>query len=312
MPKIEAKDYLGQVAIPEAKKGSYAIEHFKHPANDPLELSSLRTSIVGGQKHGAIMFDHETTWHRLVYDGGVWMTDLPIEQQQHRDCLKRFKGHVLVGGLGLGLAVNWLASRRNVKSVTVVEISPEVITLVSPYIRDPRGIVKVVKGDLLKWLETEGESRKFEKFDWAFYDIWQGDGQTNFFDTVCPLRANSQGLVHDRRVICWNEDVMRGQLFMGLQSRYVTANVTPEPGSNFKPCSIADLAHPKVDTIWLKWSAPFFQQVEEGNVNDGNVQMLAGWYAQEYGRPDFEKLWPGVAKHMGALRNSLKNSKVTT
>lgn len=284
--KIPAADYLDQVSIPIGKSGEYAIEQFSEPAGKKLDTSNLRTSLVGGQQNEPVSYGHITIWHRLVYEGGVWMTDLPIEQQQHRNCLRRMRGHVLVGGLGLGLATNWLAKNEKVKSVTVVEISKEVVELVAPHVRDPRGIVKIVNADLFDYLKDAAGKKRW---DWSFIDIWQSDGEITFFKTVCPLRKLSESLVKDQNVICWNEDVMRGQLYMGLNSRYMG---TQGKFDNFP--TLEEFAHPKDDDIWMKWSARFFQAVESGLINKTNLTTFASVYSQEYGRPHFEELWESM------------------
>jgi hypothetical protein len=290
-------NYLNQVAIPKGKSGSYAIEHFVHPANEPMDFGVMRSALIGGQKVERVTFDAPTTWHRLVYGGGVWMTDLPIEQQQTRDCLKGFSGNVLVGGLGIGLAANWLASRPEVKSVTVIELSKEVIELVEPHLIDPEKKIKVVKADLLKWLKNRPVTKK-TVFDWAFYDIWQSDGEGTFFQTVVPLRKLSVPFVPDERVVCWNEDVMRGQLAFGLHSRYLFATNPPPlpPGSKAVSPSLKDLAHPKEKNIWIDWSVLFFQAVERGAITEANRVDMIQFYAGSYGRPGFEEDWKRATK----------------
>lgn len=298
--KITPEDYLKQVAIPAGKSGEYAVEHFKRPAGEPLDTSNLRTSLVGGQKNDPVVYGHETTWHRLVYGGGTWMTDLPIEQQQHRHCLKPLKGNILIGGLGLGLAANWLAQKPAVKSITVVEKSKEVVRLVANHIRDPRNIVKVVQQDLFKYLE---ENAGKKKFDWAFYDIWQSDSESTFFNTVCPLRKLSEPFVKDTHVICWNEDVMRGQLYMGLQSRYSMTKLAETAKADArlpKLPTLEDLVHPEAGDIWLQWSAPFFRAVESGAVSDANLSLMSSLYAKQYGRPGFEGFWEPISKNRDA------------
>lgn len=275
-------NYLNQVRIPTGKRGSYAIEHFTHPAGEKLDTSNLRTSIIGGQKNEPVVYDNPTTWHRLKYHGGVWMTDLPIEQQQHRNALRDMAGDVLVGGLGIGLAANWLASRPEAKSVTVVEISKEVIALVGPYLIDQGKKIKVVNANLLKWLKNRSAKTVF---DWAFYDIWQSDNESTFFKTVVPLRQLSVPFLDDSRVICWNEDVMRGQLALGLQSRFMCAT------QGVNGTTVKMLAHPDRHDVWIDWSVPFFLAVEEKLVTEKNLQRVVSIYAGTYGRPHFKAAW---------------------
>lgn len=279
---MNAADYLDQVRIPKGESGGYAVEHFRHKAGKPLDTSNMRTSIIGGQVNAPVTYDRDTTWHRLKYKGGVWMTDLPIEQQQHRNALSRMRGDVLVGGLGLGLAANWLAASPEVESVTVVEISKEVVHLVGPHLRDPRGKIRVVRQDLFKYLKGHRIS-----FDWAFYDIWQSDGEGTFFETVCPLRKASIPFVEDSRVVCWNEDVMRGQLAMSLWSRASFTGIPESEGG----LSLKRLAHPEDRSIWMEWSVPFFRAMERGAVTSENLQESIRVYAGGYGRPGFLRRW---------------------
>lgn len=298
---MASNDYLGQVAIPEGTAGVYSVKHFTHPANKPLDTSNARTAIMGGQRNVPVVYPHATTWHQLAYNKGVWMTDLPIEQAQHRIALAPMQGHILVGGLGLGLAANWLAQRPTTQSVTVVEISEEVIQLVAPHVRDPRGIVSVVHADLFDYLkgpqaplrDTKGLCPPKQPFDWAFFDVWQSDGEGTFFNTVCPLRKATAPYLPDSRVVCWNEDVMRGQLYHSLFGRYHALTMGDWPGKQ----PLAKLAHPanKAD-VWVQWAAPFFQAVECGLVTDTNMQQLAAAYAANYGLHNWRLQWAKAIK----------------
>ena len=98
----------GILKIPEGKRGEYAITHKGYPAGTVLSTSNLRTAMMGGHKGNKILFEEESTWHELSYDGGVWMTDLPIEQAQCDAQLggDAISGSVLVGGLGLGYCLD--------------------------------------------------------------------------------------------------------------------------------------------------------------------------------------------------------------
>ena len=96
------------------------------------------------------------------------MSDLPIEQTQHDVALDGFTGSVLVAGLGIGYAANVLAANSDVDDVTIVEISPEVVQLVGPHIRDPDGKVEIVTDDIFNYLHELVEG---DWFDFCFFDI---------------------------------------------------------------------------------------------------------------------------------------------
>jgi len=216
------RNWLSPLNIPEGEIGDYAIKHLLIPAGQKVMLNNFRNQLYGRQKGPhSLIYDVETRWHKLIGPTGTWMTDLPVEQRQMEECLKGVNGRVLVGGLGLGLAASILAKKRTIKEVLVVELSQEVMELVWPHTnkgrwdkRRNRWTSECIVKDLLAFLLEFDE----EPFDYAFYDIWQSDSETTFFDVVLPLLQLSKNKVK-HPPICWNETVMRGQLFSSIQTR---------------------------------------------------------------------------------------------
>lgn len=302
------KPWEGVVKIPAGKVGDYEIMHFTRPAGE-VERANLRTAFCGGQADPPLVFDHETKWHRLSYSGGTWMTDLPIEQIQHDKELEpvlRDGGSVLVGGLGVGYAANVLAACELIERIVIVEISPEVISLVGPHLIDPEGKIEIVNADLFEFLKKNNEDTQ-EQFDWGFYDIWQSDSEGTFHQTVCPLRDLSQDWIGE--VICWNENVMRGQLALALQSRLLMLQLAQLPnGTGGVVVQSLDELSVEKGTIWHDWAVPFFQAVRDKVVpgltvgEDGVVCMsedfmtAAGAYAGTYGHSGWKLWWEGVRR----------------
>jgi len=281
----------GIVKIPAGRVGTYAIEHFTYAQGKPVPRSSPRTALLGGQGDPPLVFDQKTTWHQLTYQGGVWMTDLPIEQVQHDQHLVEMEGAVLVGGLGLGYAANVLAARQEVERVVVVEVSPEVVELVSPHLVDPEGKVEVVTRDLFQYLrDAPGE-----EFDWGFFDIWQSDGEGTLHSTVVPLRqlAEQQGCLDDDRLVCWNENVMRGQLIMQLQARLIMSLACRSRHQT----PIQDLCEhktPEQGGLYWNWAIPFWKAVAAGRVPGQpgeRFSRLAQEYGTMYGRRGWQTWW---------------------
>ncbi len=280
--------YDGVLAIPAGERGSYSVRHVDEPAGRTFHLNTFRTALMGGHAAGSVVYDRPTRWHQLVGPTGVWMSDLPIEQAQHDRALAAVRrGRVLVGGLGLGYAVTVLALRPEIQEVVAVEVAQEVIDLVAPYLlvedAAARRKLRVVRADLFDYLSGLPTGQ----FSHAFYDIWQSDGEHTFFKTVVPLLQLSRRRVRSA-VICWNESVMRGQLYLSLCGRR-DAVAAPHQ------------AAPSIDALcedggsfWIAWSAPFFRWVR---ANPGSAQFdeMAGLYAAGYGRPTFPDTWRLVA-----------------
>lgn len=280
--ELANKQWHLNIDIPEGESGSHCIIHEHKPANTVLELTSLRTAIIAGHAPRKIRFEQPTRWHRLAYEGGTWMTDYPIEQIQIDHHLRAMHGDILVGGLGLGYAAVKLCERDEVQSVTVIELSQDVINLVAEHIAHPK--LTVICADLDKWVVDQATLGELW-FDFAFYDTWQSDGEGTFHNTVIPLRTNSEGLVGG--VACWNEDVMRGQLRNGLISRYMLVGQMKN-----KPewADLDLLTTPRGDVFW-DWQVPFFVAVKSGRVPPEFVQDLADTYTRIYGLSGWEEDW---------------------
>jgi len=264
--------------IPAAESGEYAIVQDPKPPGATFWLASDRTVIFGGHKGGSLSFPEPTVWHKLTGPAGVWMTDLPIEQIQMLNEIKPIRaGRVLVGGLGLGIVARWLANRPKITEVVVVEISKDVVNLVGPSVQHPK--ITVVNADIFDYLDTV-----VRPFRWAYYDIWQDDGEWTFFETVCPLLKESTHRVVNKP-ICWNESVMRGQLMFSLQSRgrFAMVKMTPtDVGEAPFPMKSAeeiegaweDLATEK-DSIFWDWQVPFWRACRERWIREGRSNPFA-------------------------------------
>ena len=311
--------YTNVLNIPEQQVNDYRIIHQTHKAGTVLSTSNMRTMIMGGQQREEVTLEEDTIFHQLEYDGGTWMTDLPIEQAQHDRELRGAHGRVLVGGLGLGYAVTLLSQISSVDEIVVVEKSPEVIEMVWPHTKTfgDGNIVKasVIQADLMEVVKSPSTflPNRGDWFDVAFYDIWQHDGEGTFHDVVVPLLKHSASFVG--HVVNWNEDVMRGQLYMGLLSRTHFALIGSPNGNELeqafaekvKKSGVPDwkqLTEYVADSDYHNWSVPFFRSLQANKLDGITLEELessmgsfnmpealneaAGKYAAWYGVPDRE------------------------
>jgi hypothetical protein len=290
--------YAGALDIPAGTSGKVSVEHVTRPAGTTLRSGNIRTAMFG-QTADKVTYPEATRWHKLVEDDyGTWMTDDPIEQRQMDELIRTARGgRVLVGGLGLGYAVVALARRPHVTAITVVERSADVIGLVwAATVRRVQEITEggimptltVVHMDLFEYLRslpaTTAKGKRLP-FTWALYDIWQADGETTFHTTVVPLRKASVGRA--RTVVCWNEDVMRGQLFQGLTSRRFY--LTPEVQEQFKgqAPTLEQLCTVR-ENKWHDWAVPFWCWYRDyaHTLQPTTVDWIMARYVVDYGRPD--------------------------
>ena len=100
----------------------------------------------------------------------IWMSGAQDECLAMRSMAWSAAGHVLIGGLGLGILAWLCASRPLVKSVTVIEIQPVVIDIVRPVVNHPK--IAVEQGDIWEYL-----ARTTGRYDFIGLDTWPDAGQ---------------------------------------------------------------------------------------------------------------------------------------
>ncbi len=194
------------------------------------EVSSFRHMVLFGVKAVTVDFGRKVTFHELLGPRGksreagetspssdLLTSDKPIEVFSQYIAFHKMHGHVLVGGLGLGMAAEMILRLPEVKSVTVVEINESLIKLIKPQI-DPR--IGIINADLFEYLKA-GESylkMRAKLFDSAYFDIWYGTGESTWQSTVVPLYrlARKAGISN---LGAWGEHEMRGQLISALFTR---------------------------------------------------------------------------------------------
>lgn len=289
---VKRVDWRSPLNIPPGKIGNFEVKVEKMPPGTPMLMNNFRNAFIGRQEAPRhVAFKEATAWHKLQENGATWMSDYPIEQRQHDEVLKHLRGSVLVGGLGLGYAVTYLAARKQVGKITVVELNQEVIDLVFPYL-ETKGKVEAVRADLLEFLKQQ-QGKKRRVWTQAFYDIWASDGEGTFFNTVVPLHQLSKTCVK-KRPICWNENVMRGQLQMSLQNKLMYLQhpeILPPGRDNLPPLWEYD----GTEAPWHNWQVPFWQWFKEASPNPQLTQYAMEYYASSYGLAGWENLWKGVA-----------------
>ena len=109
------------------------------------------------------------------------------------------EGDVIIGGLGLGLAVEVALANPKVKHVTVVEISPDVMSLVAEHLLKKHGDrLTIIEGDIMEFKPERGT-----KYDFAWFDIW---------DDICTDNMPAMAILKRRyerrgaRVYFWAYD----------------------------------------------------------------------------------------------------------
>ena len=101
------------------------------------------------------------------------MSLTPMEAMTMRPLIRKAKGKVLIGGLGMGYLTRRVLQRKQVKSVLVIEKNPDIIEFFGKYLFEEFGDrVKIIKGDMY--------GHSWQNHDTALWDIWDEIGDAGW------------------------------------------------------------------------------------------------------------------------------------
>jgi hypothetical protein len=152
-------DWIPMSDMPEGQQGDWIIERFT-VSESAARLDAIRSgarSVRAG------------TYTRLLCGRETVMSDTHAERRDHMGVVMDAHGDVLVTGLGLGLVAVALLRKPEVRAITVIERSADVIALVAPTLRAryPEERLEIVQADAYAWKLPAGR-----RWTCAWHDIW--------------------------------------------------------------------------------------------------------------------------------------------
>lgn len=160
-----------KVTVPEGESGPWVIKRF-----DVTKQDAERDLMRGLFSSGGRRYTPAGTYTGAYRNGRVIMSDTPDEISDHLQFAWAIKegNSVLIHGLGIGMAVQ-MAIQAKAASIDVIEISPDIISLVGPHyeaMAAEAGVeLTIVCADSYEWQPPKGKI-----WDVAWFDIW---------DTIC-------------------------------------------------------------------------------------------------------------------------------
>lgn len=177
--------------IPDALSNNWSVETYTVSQKDADRFNALHPGreIAPGD------------YKRLVYRGGIFtetvMSNTPAEISDFLVWAEDVKGHILINGLGLGVLVTYLLAKPEVLSITVIEKSEDVLTLVRDYLPQDERLV-IEKGDAFSWEPLPGE-RNYWDFIW--HDIWPDICMDNLKEMYALLKKYQSRCEEQK---CWS------------------------------------------------------------------------------------------------------------
>ena len=197
LKKLDSREYLDNEYVKTNKaRGKYKKYALKYIDYEPYQLFAYDDISLDGDKENSRIgyFDHKFSYLALTEGNNIWMSLNPNEIETMKPYIKKTKGDVLVLGLGMGYVPFMMALKPEVKSITIVEKDPDIISLFNSLIYPSfknKEKIKIVEGDAIDYV------RKQNKYDYIFADLWHSpdDGLSLF---VQLKRIN-------RSIDCWLE-----------------------------------------------------------------------------------------------------------
>jgi hypothetical protein len=156
-----------KVDVPEGKSGNWEIKKFTVTDKD-LSLFNTRCMFSPGMGSRTMLAGSYT---KLTRNGQTIMSDTRAEISDHAYFVRsRATGKVLINGLGLGWIVEALFKKKEVRIITVIEKSQDVIDLVAQHYKDKCPKNKkliIIHADALEYKPEKGQ-----RFDAVWHDIW--------------------------------------------------------------------------------------------------------------------------------------------
>lgn len=189
--------------VPPQKRGSHIVERVTIPKGTCLQNSPWQRA------PGPLPRARKST--RLVYcrNGGSWketvMSDTEFKLRTNWEGIKHCRGHVLVGGLGLGLCLKMLDGMEKVESIVCVERSSIVINIVAQHLHIKK-LVEVVNQDLYDFLRLTKQN-----FDTAYADLNYDYNSDHYAEHVQRFKKACRGVVKNPKINAhyWIEDWLK-------------------------------------------------------------------------------------------------------
>ncbi|MCK5712467.1 MAG: hypothetical protein KAI25_07120, partial [Hyphomicrobiaceae bacterium] len=94
----------------------------------------------------------------------------------------------------------------------------------------------------------------------------------------------------DSRVICWNEDVMRGQILLGMQTRLQFLQAPQVVMKGLENPSVEEMAEPTGNKWWDMY-CPFWAWHRDNGPKKELAMEAASLYSVVFGQHEWEGQW---------------------
>ena len=207
--KYENNPYYKNIRLDDLKSGNWEIKWEEYKPYQAVICHDMIIEDDFREIPPLGFFPDGFRFPAILEGGNEWMTLTPVDLDTCEDAINKARGKVVTFGLGLGYYAYMASEKAEVESVTVVELSGEVIDLFKKYILPQfpnKDKIRIVKADAFKYAKQVMPS---ENFDVAFVDTWRdaSDGAP-MYKRMKALEDLSPGT----EFLYWVENFLRSKL----------------------------------------------------------------------------------------------------
>ncbi len=207
--KYENNPYYKNIRLQNIKDGNWEIKIEEYKPYQAIICDDMIIKDDFTEIPPLGFFTESFRFPAILENGNEWMTLTPVDLDTCEEAIKEAKGKVVTFGLGLGYYAYMASEKENVDSVTIVELSHDVINLFKAHIlpQMPNGHkIKIVNADAFEYAE---KIMPTENFDVAFVDTWRdaSDG-VPMYEKMRRLEKYSK----DTKFMYWIENFLVSRL----------------------------------------------------------------------------------------------------
>ena len=206
--KYRSDPYYKTIRIDNIREGSWEYKLENYPPYRAVIAADMIMNDDFSEIPPLGFFAERFDFPAVLENGNEWMTLTPVDLDTSVEAIEAAHGRVVTFGLGLGYYAYMVSEKPEVESITVVEISEEVIRLFKTHILPQfpnKHKVKIVQSDAFEYAE---HIMPGERFDVAFVDTWRdaSDGEPMYV-RMKPLEKLSPGT----KFIYWIENFLKSR-----------------------------------------------------------------------------------------------------
>jgi hypothetical protein len=178
-----------------------------------FDIKTIPPVVIEPGMYGSVEIERKDDYFYLKHSGVEWhLYTIPNMREYHEQwsSYDLAYGDVLISGFGFGQIATWLASKPEVKSVTVIEKCEDIVTAFLANNTMPSNITVVI--DDAYTYSTD------KKYDCIIYDhIPNGAPEPDFYKNIC---ASAKNIKHDIFWF-WSLEFYYARFYYGMNSEHM-------------------------------------------------------------------------------------------